>query len=197
MKIILKTLRRIFLRATLEIFIRRKLLHLWRRKVAKSTFTRLHGWKFLEEARRNLFSLSPLPPFTNFPFSREGEPRKFVAHNVSAGRNENATAKLPISSPRIFLAPLLSRPLSPEPGFSPFRWDDEKRWKRSRSILSFLSVNSPANSPELATTSGTEISKYTCTMHTFQDISYIIYFANKDSIFSVNFIYFLFYILLL
>lgn len=49
------------------------------------------------------------PLFTNFPFSREGESRKFVAYDVSAGRNENATAKLPISSPRIFLAPLLSR----------------------------------------------------------------------------------------
>lgn len=89
---------------------------------------------------------SPLFNF-NFPFSREGEPRKFVAYDVSAGRNENATAKLPISSPRIFLAPFSS----------PFH--DEKRSKGFRSILSFL----PANSPELATTSGTEISRYTCT----------------------------------
>jgi len=77
-----------------------------------SIFTRLRLWKFVQEAQATLEEICfhyPLflasSPFLKPPsFSREGEPRKFVIHDVSAGQNENATAKLPISSPQIFLA---------------------------------------------------------------------------------------------
>lgn len=134
-------------RATHEIFICAKFLYSreveGRESPRKRRGLDLHAITSMEiragstsDTRGNLFSLlppslHPVSPFrplsqTALPFSREGEPRKFVAHDVSARRNENATAKLPISSPQIFLAAPASFRSPPPPLVFPTVWKDRE-----------------------------------------------------------------------
>lgn len=87
-----------------------------------------HSGKSVFTTPPPLLPVSPFRPLsqTALPFSREGEPRKFVAHDVSARRNENATAKLPISSPQIFLAAPASFRSPPPPLVFPTVWKDRE-----------------------------------------------------------------------
>lgn len=119
------------------------------------------------DTRGNLFSLLPFPiPLlpTALLFSHERKSRKFVAHDVSVRRNENATARLPISSPQISLASLLAPPfLSISLLF--FSLFDSGKIEEIRSISSSYRANSPemTETREIVNTNKNKISR--CTNH--------------------------------